>query len=33
MPKVKPKRIISVYKGKIEVKDLIFKIISLTARR
>ncbi|MDF2985604.1 MAG: hypothetical protein K0R50_1114 [Eubacterium sp.] len=33
MPKVKPKKVLPIYKGKIEVKDLVFKILSLAVRR
>lgn len=29
MPKVKPKRIYTIYKGKINIKDLLRQIITL----
>lgn len=33
MPKVKPREVLSIYKGKIDVKELVYKILTLAARR
>gem|GEM_PF-5158545 len=32
MPKVSPRKVVSIYKGKIDVKELICKIIMLSAK-
>lgn len=33
MPKIKPKKILIIYNGKKDVKDLLYKIIIVTTRR